>query len=71
MMDMHFCHITSQCFETDKPTERNMGILCVRIIFVNNGSDYIFQDETRHAIMDVSKRRHLILDSYVFAFMED
>ena len=30
MMDMHFCHLTSQCFETDKPTERNKGILCVR-----------------------------------------
>ena len=71
MMDMHFCHLTSQCFETDKPTERNMGILCVRYIFENNDSDYIFQDETRHAIMNVSKRRHFILDSYAIVIMED
>ena len=70
-MDMHFCHLTSQCIETDKPTERNMGILCVRLIFENNGSDYIFQDETRHAIMYVSKRCHFILDSYAIAIMED
>ena len=35
MMDMLFCHLTSQCFETDKPTERNMGILCARYIFEN------------------------------------
>ena len=83
MMDMHFCHLTSQCFETDKPTERNIHkhptdalaaskyghYLCK--IFENNGSDYIFQDETRHAIMYVSKRRHFILDSYAIAIMED
>ena len=71
MMNMHFCHLTSQCFETDKPTERNMGILCVRKFFENNGSDFIFQDETRHGIMYVSKRRHFILDSYAIANMED
>ena len=71
LMDMDFCQLTSQCFETDKPTQRNMGIICVRYFFENNSSDNIFQDETRHAIMYVSKRHHFIIDSYAIAIMEN
>ena len=61
MMDMHFCHLTSQCFET----ERNIGILCVRLIFESNGSDYIFQDETRHAISSVKLAVNLLQQKMV------